>query len=361
MMNKFWARLVVGRPTFGELGGLPIRTMSAAMRARAQIKVELSERDKPLVRQFNIIQVRILHDLLKAKYEKLNREKGIPQDRIDETWPDIWNHEVLDMTFDGQSFREAGDVNKFGVTYAMSALLRSAYVAPVLGNLFWIVIVILIYLYANQRLELLTGIQVGIALAFIFTAFWYMFVLHNLSIVPLTFKGLKLPELTQKEFADDIKAIEGTEIRPKNVRVKPKFYGIVRNYQLRIFFGSVLSDIILLLLLLGIVFGLMLLIDREYARSLSSYHAVIAYGVLIAGSGIVLSFYVFAVVLQNFRKISAALIAALLSAGLPFLIDYLLSGQIDIAGARVAIFAGSGGLSVALVTAITSHVKESIE
>jgi hypothetical protein len=239
--------------------------------------------------------------------------------------------------------------------------LRSMYVAPVLGNLFWIVIVILIYLHANHRLELLTGIQFGIALAFVFTAFWYMFVLHNLSVVPLTFKGLKLPKLTQKEFAEDIKALEGIEIRPKKVQVKPKFYGILRNYQLRTFFGSVLSDIIILLLLLGTVFAVMHLIDREYARSLSSYHAIIAYGVLIAGSGIVLSFYVFAVVLQNFRKISAALIVALLSAGLPFLIDYLLSGQIDIASARVAIFAGSGGLSGALVTAITSHVKESIE
>ena len=116
-----------------------------------------------------------------------------------------------------------------------------------------------------------------------------------------------------------------------------------------------------MLLLLGTGFGVIFIIDAEYARALSRYHAIIAYGVLIIGGGLVSGFYVFSVVLQNFRRIGAALIVALLSAGLPFLIDYLLGGELNIPGAREAIFAGSGGLTVALVTAITSHVKESME
>lgn len=206
---------------------------------------------------------------------------------------------------------------------------------------------------------LLTGVQIGVALSLVLAGVWYAFVLHNLSAAQLTFLGL--PASTHKEFADDIQKLEGNEIRPKNIRVKKGFYGIVRNYQLRLLLGSLLVDSSILLLLLAAIHGVILLVDPQYARSIGSYHAVIAYGILVAAAGLASSFYVFSVLLQNFRKVSAALIAAVLSAGLPFLLDYLLGGQFDTSGLRAAIFAGSGGLTAALVTVITSNVKSSME
>jgi len=186
-----------------------------------------------------------------------------------------------------------------------------------------------------------------------------MFVLHNFSSHTLTFKLSELPELTRKEFAHDIETLEGSNIRIKSIQVKKKFYQIVRNYQVIPLLEGVLPAIAILLH--GATFGLLYLIDAEYARSVSSYHAVITYGILIAGSSLILGFYLFSVVLENFRRISAALVAAVLSAGLPFLIDFVLGGQIDISGDQQAIFAGSGGLTVALVTTITSNIKESME
>jgi len=361
LFTKFWPRLILGRAAFGPLGGIPWRMMSIAVRARANIEVELKENDKPVVKQYNIIQEKILHDGLKEQYEQIHKEEGGTDDDLEEKWKEIWKEEVLDMQFGGQSLAEAADVNKFGLNYAMGSLLRSTKVASVLGNLFWIVMVVLIILYSNQRLQLLTGIQIGVALAFLFTGFWYMFVMHNLTAVPLSFKDIYIPKSVNKEFDEEMKNLEGQEIRPKNIKVKPKFFTILRNYQFRLLFGNILSDIFILLLLLAAIVGVMYLIDAEYARMAGSHIKLLIYGILIAGGGLALSFYFFSIVLKNLRKVFAAVIAALLAAGLPFLIDYLLGGKLDISGLREAIFAGSGGLLVAIVTAVTSHVKESME
>jgi hypothetical protein len=359
LWSKVFLSFVFGKPTFGKLGGMPIPTFSAAIRASSQIAVEFREQDQPTAKIYDLIQVRGLHDILKAKFVQLRKLEGDAENKIEAAWQDVWEHQILDMTFGGQTLREATDPNKFGINYAMSALLRSTLVVPSLVTLFWFVTVFLIYMYANQRLELLTGAQIGVALSLVFAGVWYAFVLHNLSAVPLTFVGLPAP--TRKEFADDIHKLDGNEIRPKNIRVKRRFYGIVRNHQLRLLVCSLLVDTGILLLLLAAIHGVILLVDPQYARSIGSYHAVMAYGILVAAAGLVSSFYVFSVLLQNLRKVSAALIAAVLSAGLPFLLDYLLGGKFDMAGLRTAIIAGSGGLTAALVTVITSNVKSSME
>lgn len=360
-LSKLTPRLVLGAATFGKLGGMPRRTLSAAIRASAQISVEMLDHDRPLAVRFNTIQVRVLHDTLQANFEAISRRLGKDTAAIAAEWQQVWDQQVLNMIFAGQSLREAMDVNQFGVNYAISALMRSTFAFPFVVNIFWIVMVFLIYRYANGQLALLTCVQAGMAMVFIMASFWYLFVLHNLSAFPLTFAGLPMPQTTRAEFAQDISELEGTELHPKHIQVKAQFYQIIRNYQTRLLCGSMLSDTSILLLLIGLIYGTITLIDAEHARAVSHYHAVLAYGVVIAATGIVASFYVFSVILQHFRKIGAALIVALLSAGLPFLIDYLLGGELNISGAREAIFAGSGGLTVALVTAITSNVKESME
>ncbi len=360
-VSKLTPRLVLGAATFGQLGGMPRRTLSAAIRASAQISVDLFDHDQPLAVRFNTVQVRVLHDTLRANFEALSQRLGKDAASIAAEWPRVWDQQVLNMTFAGQSLREAMDVNKFGVNYAISALVRSTYAFPFAVNVFWIVMVYLIYRYANGQLALLTCVQAGVVMVFIMASFWYLFVLHNLTAFPMTFAGLPMPETTRQEFAKDIAELEGTELRPKHIQVQGKFYQIIRNYQTRLLCGSMMSDTSILLLLIGLIYGAITLIDADHARAVSHYHAVLAYGVIIAAAGIVASFYVFSVILQHFRKIGAALLVALLSAGLPFLIDYLLGGDLNISGVREAIFAGSGGLTVALVTAVTSNVKESME
>lgn len=353
--------LIMGGASFGKLGGLPLSTMSASIRASAQITVDLFDHDKPLAERFNIIQVRVLHDTLQAKYKDHCHQLGRDIADLETEWDKIWNRQVLDMSFAGQSLRDALDTNKFGTNYAITALMRSTYVFPVVVNIFWILIVFLIYSYANGDLTLLTCVQIGMLMIFVMASFWYLYVLHNLTVFPLTFSGTSIPSTTREEFSKDIDELEGMEIRPKHLQVKEEFYHIIRSYQTRLLCSSIISDTSILLLIIGLIYGLIVLVNADYAHMVSHYHAVLAYGVIIAAIGIVFTFYIFSVILQHFRKITAALIVALLSSGLPFLIDYLLGGEINIIGVREAIFAGSGGLTVALITAITSNVKKSIE
>lgn len=69
--SKLAPRLILGADTFGKLGGLLRHTFAAALRASSQITVELFDHDRPLAVQFNTIQLRILHDTLKAKFVEL--------------------------------------------------------------------------------------------------------------------------------------------------------------------------------------------------------------------------------------------------------------------------------------------------
>lgn len=124
--------------------------------------------------------------------------------------------------------------------------------------------------------------------------------------------------------------------------------------------GGSFSGIALLLFLLGASYGIIYLVNADYALTVASYHTTMAYGVLFVGFGFSLSFYLFSIIIENARQIVAALALAVLSAGLPFIIDYLLGGELNISGVREAIFAGSGGLTVALITAVTSHVKKTL-
>src|SRR5262245_25262289 len=54
LAQRFVYALSARRAAFGELGGLPCRTMLAAVKASKQIEVDLSEHDQPLVRQLNV-------------------------------------------------------------------------------------------------------------------------------------------------------------------------------------------------------------------------------------------------------------------------------------------------------------------
>lgn len=344
VIQKYWFPLIYGKPAFGELGGIPVRMLLTSMKIRAQIDVELSDYDQVIARKFNTVQVRLLHDTLKENYEKIKQKQGIKDEGSDKEWAEIWDSQILNMTFNGQSFREAADVNRFGYNYAMSAVLRSSHLVPLLSSMFWIVVVVLLYLNANHRLELLTVIQVGLTLAFLLTAFWQLFVMHHLSIVPLSLKGIPLPNSTKNELSEEIKSIEGTEIRPNKIHIKPRFYEILRNYQFSVLLCNFVPPVIIWPLLIGAMYAIIHLIDGDFAESVRSYHIELAGGILIAGIGLPLSFYIFAVVIQNFRTIAAALIAAVLSASLPFLIDYVLGGGGNISGVREALFAGGGGL-----------------
>jgi hypothetical protein len=361
VIRKIWPRLILGGPAFGKLGGMGMRFLATAIRARAQFNVTLFHKDKDLIELFNTIQNRMLHDALKSNYLKLLKKEGRFDEKSDEEWPQIWENEILDMTFDGQSIREACDPKRLGLGYANAAVARATGVVPIFGMLFWVPILFMIYLYANHQMALLSTIQIALALGFLLAAFWYIFVLHNLSVMPLTFEGTGLPEPAATEFRNDIETLEGTEVRPKKVEVKPKFYTIMRDYQFRLLLSNFSGDIIALLLVLGASLGVIFLIDKDFAATVIEWYTVMAYGVLLAPIGLAISFYTFTVLLQNFRKFIAAIIAAVLTAGLPFLFDYLLGGKVDMVGVREAIFAGSGALSVGLVTAITSRVKESLE
>jgi hypothetical protein len=359
--QKIVRRLTLGGPVFGKLGGPEKRVMATSIKARAQIKVTLFDKDKDLVKRYNIIQLRALHDICQSKYLEFLASEG----RLDETnaakWPQIWENEILDMTFDGHSIREASDPSRLGLTYAMTAVTRARMVVSPLTTLFWIVITFMIYRYANHQMALLSTIQITLALAFLLAAFWYIFVLHQLSVIPLSFKTLGLEEPVATEFRNDIQTIEGKEVRPKKVEVKPKFHSIIRNFQLRLMLIGISSDIIGLLFILGASLGVTFLIDKYFVATVTEWYTIMVHGLLLTSIGLVASFYTFTVLLQNFRKVIATIIAAVLTAGLPFLFDYLMGGKVDMVGVREAIFAASGALSVGLFTAITSRVKESLE
>ncbi len=310
---------------------------------------------------FNTINLAVIHDLLKDRFEDIKRAEGLSEDEISKSWDHVWNDEVLELTVDGQTFRDAADIERFGLNYAMSSLMRSTIIIPVISNLFWITSILLLYLYLIESISLLTSIQICLSLTFVFAAFWHMVVLHNLSAFPMDFDSVEMLESTRNRFAGDIQKLTGKEIRPKKISVKPRFYEIFRNYQLTTLIFGAIGDVLGIFIVVFFGYLLIYALDADHAKALSHYYVTVASGVTAAAAFLTLGFYFFSVALQNLRKIAAAVIVSLLTALLPFLIDYIFAGELDISGAREAIIAGTSGLTVALITTVTSHIKETME
>ena len=79
-------------------------------------------------------------------------------------------------------------------------------------------------------------------------------------------------------------------------------------------------------------------------------------GILLLPVGFIVGYYMTFFILQHIRSILAPIVAGLLGAGLPFALDYLLTGRIELDEAKNAIFAATIGLSALLSTALSTSI-----
>ena len=361
LLQRFWPRLILGGPVYGDLGGMPRRSFDAAIKARPYIKVELFERDQEPVTRFNTIQQRLMHDMLRANYMRLSGVTGTPEEEIEAEWQKVWERDILDRPVDGHTLREAADVNRFGLSYTMMVLARSHTFMPLLTSLFWAVIVMLVYYHANGSLDLLTTVQIGLLLSLLLAAAWHRIALHSLSEVPLSFQmGLALPEPGASEFAEDIERLEGYRVRPRKIDLQPPFYSIFRDYQSRLLLGGPMAAVLVMLIVLGLTQGMISLIDSSFALQAWAWHRTVLIGILTAAVTLTATFYLFSLLMQYFRALLATLVASSLTVALPFILDFLVSDGADVLQLREILIAVGSAASVALVTFMTSRVKSSL-
>lgn len=80
------ARILAGRPAFGDLGGQGRRVFDLILRLHPEQRIELTPEDDDAMRALSDIDRRAAEDTMRKKYEQLHA----PEPVSDDEWADVW-------------------------------------------------------------------------------------------------------------------------------------------------------------------------------------------------------------------------------------------------------------------------------
>jgi hypothetical protein len=101
--------------------------------------------------------------------------------------------------------------------------------------------------------------------------------------------------------------------------------------------------------------------DRALVGSLIDWYKKLAVGIILIPVALIGGYYVTFWVLRNLRMLMAPLVTGGLVVILPYVFTYLWTGHLNLGQVENTAVAAGGGIVTAVVTTITSKVKESLE
>lgn len=160
------------------------------------------------------------------------------------------------------------------------------------------------------------------------------------------------------QFSKEVESLQGTELRPKTLSVEDGFYRLLRDFETKMLIAIRGLDALFLIAMILLSWGIMAASGNSGVE-VASWHQLFMAHLLVVGAVQVLSFFGFCYLIQNARRVVAPVFAAAIAAVLPFVATYLLTGEIQLD--TNALWAGSGGLAVAISTAVSTQVKRDFE
>ncbi len=356
-----WINIVsFGGPVYGKLGGLGRKLFFINLKASDAIEIELDPLDAKKLKDFLQLLINYEQARLKLAYRELVYSPihgEIDQADFESKWTSIWEDQILELQTDHLKFKDVLKNSNYAYLFASGSILQMTPRMSRLFILFQLASLYLVALLLRDRIQFLFVIQAGVFLSFIFALLWYIAVSFSYNKF-FTFVDLdSIPESLREKYWEPLKSLSGILFQPRELRVRSKFYAVMREFQVRL----ILSGINYsggALLLVGACFLIARLLNIP---ELEFWYSSLAVAVLVAPIFLGLGFYLISIILQSSRQVVAPLIAGLLGAALPFVIEFIITGEFKLDLAENAVSSVISGLGILLTTVVTTHIQETVE
>lgn len=356
-------RLVFGPPVFGKLGGLPATTYATSVKCASAITFEFRPDDMKRVREFNRIDRDVTEEVFKRAYRAITSE---PQDpgAFDKEWAKLWNNKLLKFetkAIGGQAvtFEEVLSDDNLALRVETPKLVAVSSLISSLVGPFALIMMLLVFRLLNGQANLLLVVQTNLFLSLVLSSLLYSFYVHQNAEIPFL---TEVPANLAKLFRSRTEKFAQASVRPTRVSITSKQYlTVARDYFSRLLFAGSMTDALTILVMIGVTLLFGFVMAPMYRDHLLNYYAKLALAVVLIPFGLLFGYYLTFLALQHARLILAPVIAGLLMATLPYVLNYLFSGQVELADIRNAIVAAGSAIGTTLIATVTAKVKSVTE
>jgi hypothetical protein len=343
-----------GRPTFGELGGGPTRLLRAAIRASTELRFELAPNDVEVMDRLAALDLKITADFFRERFVELAQKQTEPPDEgeIDSEWKTLWEGDLLGYRSGKSTLREAFGAPSYALQIVPHRLPAVRNLVLPLFYIYQVVLMWLVYRLLSGSGSLLTILQVGLA----FSVLLSMLILVNHST------GLERVEILDtfpEKYREEASGLVGVQVEPVKVSVTAGYFSLVRGYFARAIAVLMGYNALIGLLLLGISLAAGLVAASGRHGELLTWYGELAAAFVLIPVGMLAGFYIAWQLVQSARRLVAVAIGALVTALVPFALNYIASGNAP--RGTSAILAGAITVAVAsLATGIGAQTTRSL-
>jgi hypothetical protein len=353
---SYWvARQALGKPAFGDAGGVGARLLRATFRSAPDVLLTFDAQDRELMDRLSRVDEKVTPAILRHRFVETQRLKGVGESSLEALWAVTWER-----------------ISGFSVAGTTYAKVRREYPDAIPAIPYWLTaststaalvdFFVLASLWFGYRWAAGTGSAVSIVELVIF----FGFLLASATFVHRAYRAgemlMRIPQrewlskhgVTDNELLLEVDALRGLKVKPTEVRLGPRYFKELVAVSARVLTTDLALRTLATVTLIGTAAGVGLLFGGSGA--LWETYKRIMFVVIVAASGLLCSFYLVSVVIQDVRKTLAPVVSGLVGAGLPLLGQYLLTGKIgDNPGAvRTSIILGMFGVGA---TALAEVVK----
>ena len=170
--------------------------------------------------------------------------------------------------------------------------------------------------------------------------------------------GAYRPEVFAK-YEEEVEKFVRTTVKT-HVEADPTFFEVLfwRGIRVRCYFTVV--DILFIYFLLGLSLAGVYIFGPDIGPEILNWHYEFAIGATLAGLGLIAGIMVFTYILRYLKVIAAPAAVFVIVGALPFGVEYLIEGDVELETVRAALLTVGGGLSGAVATAISAKAKRNI-
>jgi hypothetical protein len=355
-INGKVSRIVLGKPSFGRLGGVPEVSLRLVMQMDKQFSMEVAPEEKEMISSIQALNLEVSETILRAKYISERKLDGITVDHANREWTETQWPRILSYSYDGVSLEDTYSNSLVWQVFfpRISQILRRVMPLVVIG------LTVGIWLFAREIRtgDYLLTLQVVLLTGFLLTTVVFVNITYGFSFVQWTVSKASLNTIPDKELRSRVAAAPwvGKRFWPVKVTFGDRYTPLVGNYFVRRAVAPLCYWTVALLCVL-LICAAVGTIGSGGPQSEWYYHMAVA---LVAIPALIfLAIYVSFVILRTAGGLTAIVTAALILAITPPMLTFLFTGQRPGKGAvSTSLIAGLAG---ALATAIADRTKDRVQ